>query len=391
VADQDKPKGGEEAKGLPTAQLMEGVQNLISALGERAVSGLTDRVGTLTGRLTDSAESSGGKVGVAVRGGAAKTVGKAGVAGLVGTGVAGVRKAASGAVKSATKQALGGDKAGDEERPETKVTNIVEEIDVGVPVTVAYNQWTRFADFPSFMKKVEHVEQESDEKLQWKARVLWSHRTWESTIIEQVPDERIVWRSKGDKGSVDGAVTFHDLTPNLTRIVLVLEYHPQGLFERTGNLWRAQGRRARLELKHFQRHVMTHTLLHPEEVEGWRGEIRDGEVVRDHESAQREATSQQSEPEPENRHETAPEPRREPEDEQPERGERGRAGRAREESGRRPTGAREQAETDRPVRRRRSGSDEDREQHRPAGRAEGAERRERRPTRSQANRRTDRE
>src|SRR5262249_6250496 len=82
--------------------------------------------------------------------------------------------------------------------------------------------------------------------------------------------------------SVDGVVTFHELAPELTRILLVLEYHPKGLFERTGNLWRAQGRRARLELKHFARHAMTQSILRPDEGEGWRGEIRDSKVVKDH-------------------------------------------------------------------------------------------------------------
>src|SRR5690606_28357225 len=106
---------------------------------------------------------------------------------------------------------------------------------------------------------------------------------------------RIVWRSKGPKGYVDGAVTFHELAPELTRVVLVLEYHPQGYFEHTVNLWRALGRRARLDLKHFQRHVMTRTLLHPEETEGWRGEIRDGEVVKDHETALREEDREEPE------------------------------------------------------------------------------------------------
>jgi hypothetical protein len=152
---------------------------------------------------------------------------------------------------------------------------------VGVPVTVAYNQWTEFKSFPSFMKKVEDIDQESSEKMKWKAQVFWSHRTWESTITEQVPDERIVWTSKGDKGSVDGTVTFHEVTPDLTRILVVLEYHPQGFVEQTGNLWRAPGRRARLELKHFVRHVMRETILNPDDVKGWRGEIRDGEVVRE--------------------------------------------------------------------------------------------------------------
>ncbi|TYK53262.1 SRPBCC family protein [Actinomadura decatromicini] len=169
-----------------------------------------------------------------------------------------------------------------------KTTNIVEQIDIGAPRRLVYDQWTQLQDFPSFMKKVVSVEQADETKLHWKAKVFWSSRTWESTIIEQVPDEHIVWRSKGSKGHVDGTVSFHKLSPNLTRVLLVLEYHPQGLFERTGNLWRAQGRRVRLELKHFRRYVMTQSLTHPDDVEGWRGEIHDSEVVRTHEEALKE-------------------------------------------------------------------------------------------------------
>ena len=93
-----------------------------------------------------------------------------------------------------------------------------------------------------------------------------------------MPNQRIVWRSKGEKGHVDGAVTFHELTPDLTRMLVNLEYYPQGFFERTGNLWRAQGRRARLELKFFRRYITSEVLLRQDEVEGWRGEIHDGEV-----------------------------------------------------------------------------------------------------------------
>jgi uncharacterized membrane protein len=166
-----------------------------------------------------------------------------------------------------------------------KVTNIEEHIDIGASRRLVYDQWTLFQDYPSFMKKVVSVDQAADEKLDWKAKVLWSSRKWESTIVEQVPDRHIIWRSTGDKGHVDGAVSFHKLAPNLTRVLLVLEYHPQGFLERTGNLWRAQGRRVRLELKHFRRHVMTQSLLHPDEVGGWRGEIRDSQVVKTHEQA----------------------------------------------------------------------------------------------------------
>ncbi|MES9535897.1 SRPBCC family protein [Actinomadura sp. NPDC000600] len=169
-----------------------------------------------------------------------------------------------------------------------KVTNIVEHIDIGAPRRLVYDQWTQFQDYPSFMKKVISVDQADETKLNWKAKIFWSARTWESTIVEQVPDEHIVWRSKGPKGHVDGTVSFHELSPNLTRVLVVLEYHPQGFMERTGNLWRAQGRRARLELKHFRRYVMTNSLTRADEIEGWRGEIRDSEVVRTHEEAMEE-------------------------------------------------------------------------------------------------------
>ncbi|WP_131742249.1 SRPBCC family protein [Actinomadura roseirufa] len=224
------------------------------------------------------------------------------------------KTSSKGSSKGSAKGASAGDESGDEGKPsgkgvfgriaatvgkalkgggqrggkKVKVTNIVEHSDVGAPRRLVYDQWTRFQDYPSFMKKVVSVDQAEDGKLHWKAKIFWSNRSWESTIVEQVPDQHIVWRSKGPKGHVDGTVSFHALAPNLTRVLLVLEYHPQGLFERTGNLWRAQGRRVRLELKHFRRYVMTQSLTRPDEIEGWRGEIHDSEVVRTHEDAVKE-------------------------------------------------------------------------------------------------------
>lgn len=122
----------------------------------------------------------------------------------------------------------------------------------------------------------------------WKVKVGPSSRSFKATVQEQVPDERIVWTSEGAKGTTRGAVSFHELAPSLTRIVLVVEYYPSGFFEKTGNLWRAQGRRMRLDFKHFQRYVT----LTEEEPEGWRGEIRDGEVVVTHEDAMEEEENQ---------------------------------------------------------------------------------------------------
>jgi uncharacterized membrane protein len=272
-----------------TALLIDELQNLASAAGERAASVVTDQVDSLTRRLTEYATHSGDPGTAAMAAGAGRLA-------AGGSPLSAAVKAVTSGAKAQLKRPFGSARKGRTgQGGKLKVTNIVESVDVGVPVRVAYNQWTQFEDFPGFMKKVENVERESDQKLTWRAQIFWSHRTWESSIIEQVPDERIVWRSTGQKGSVDGSVSFHALTPNLTRIIVVLEYHPQGFFEHTGNLWRAQGRRARLELKHFVRHAMTRTALHPEEVEGWRGEIRDGEVVRDHESVKPEEEAAEEE------------------------------------------------------------------------------------------------
>jgi len=275
---------GHEAGGLAgkvRGQLADDVRNLAEALGERAASVVTEKLTSATHRLSEYAKQGGGPGLIAAATGAQRMAeGDSPVKAMIHAGMAGG--------KEKVMSALGRRKGGERGGGKLKVTNIVEAIEVGVPVRVAYNQWTQFGDFPSFMKKVENVDTESDEKLTWKAQVFWSHRTWESTIVRQIPDKLIHWRSKGEKGSVDGTVSFHELTPDLTRILVVLEYHPQGLFEHTGNLWRAQGRRVRLELKHFVRHVMTHTVLDPDSVQGWRGEIRDSQVVRDHDTAVRE-------------------------------------------------------------------------------------------------------
>jgi len=280
---QDQKAGGAVMDRLKTE-----ARGLAGALGDRAMSSVQSKVEGATSRLSDYVEGGAGPGLMAAVTGAKDTAeGKGPVRSMLGAGFKGTTEK--------IKEMFGkGGKGGQGKK--LKVTNIVESIDVGVPIDVAYNQWTQFTDFPSFMKKVENVDQVEDEKLHWKAQVFWSHREWDADIIEQIPNKRIIWQSKGAKGHVDGAVTFHELTPEMTRIIVVLEYHPQGLFEHTGNLWRAVGRRARLELKHFERHVMTNAILHPDEFEGWHGVIKDGEVVEDDDQA-RASEADDEEPE----------------------------------------------------------------------------------------------
>ena len=257
----------------PMDKLKDAGRNALGALGKKAMGTVSDRVGGLTDKFDDVAN--GGPIGKAVAKGAEqKAEGGSAVGGALKGAVSGVKDKITG----------GGGESSGGGKP-TKSTNIIETIDVGVPLRIAYNQWTEFGSFPSFMKKVESVQAPDETKIEFRAKIFWSSRSWEATIKSQIPDERIVWRSKGEKGHVDGAVTFHEIGPNLTRILVVLEYYPKGFFEKTGNIWEAQGRRARAELRHFRRHVMTRTLLEPDEVEGWRGTIEDGEVVESHEDA----------------------------------------------------------------------------------------------------------
>ncbi|WP_217229122.1 SRPBCC family protein [Streptomyces anulatus] len=242
----------------------------VQTLAEKAGGKLKD----LTGQLTDAAENGGSLPAIGSR----VLQGESPVKAFVSEKAKGAKDTVMDKAKSAFG---GGGGKGNRKAGGGKFMNIIEVMDVGVPLRTAYDAWTQYDEFSGFMKGVQSVSKGEDEESDWKVKVGPSSRSFKATVQEQVPDDRIVWTSEGAKGSTRGAISFHELAPNLTRIVLVMEYYPSGFFEKTGNLWRAQGRRVRLDFKHFQRYVT----LTEEEPEGWRGEIRDGEVVVSHEEA----------------------------------------------------------------------------------------------------------
>ncbi|GII87471.1 hypothetical protein Ssi03_54610 [Sphaerisporangium siamense] len=276
----------DDGKGGLTNPLKQQIRGLAGVAGKLALSALRRKVERTTKQLTSFADGDG-----------FRTLGQ--LAGAEGGG---------GRVKGLAKMAWGGLKRrlGFGKR-KLKFANIVESVDIGAPVDLVYNVWTQFTDWPTFTKKIEKVTQDSDEKITWQVQVFLPRRTWEATITEQVPDEKIVWSSKGAKGYVDGSVTFHALAPAMTRVLMSLEYHPKGLIEHIGNWWRAPGRRVRLEFKHIRRHIMVHVLPDPSDIQGWRGVIHEGEVVKDHETAvreeeeERERAEREEEPEEETR------------------------------------------------------------------------------------------
>lgn len=271
-----------------TAKLADAVQDYLSAKARDVVGGASRKLGQTVERMTGE----GGSGGALAKGAEKLAEGE----GPVKSALASVGQGAKDKVKGAF-SALTGGGGGGGGGGGNKATNIVEDIDVGVPVRVAYNQWSRFPDFSEFAHRVESVEQEDETTTQWRAKIFWSSRSWKGNITEQVQDQRIAWTSEGAKGTTKGVVTFHPLGENLTKILLVTEYSPQGFFERTGNLWRAQGRRLRLELKQYRRHIMMLSEEEAGDLEGWRGEIRDSEVVVSHEDAVEEEEEQEQEPE----------------------------------------------------------------------------------------------
>ena len=145
---------------------------------------------------------------------------------------------------------------------------IKESIDVGVPLKTAYNQWTQFAEMPSIMKAPQSVEHEADDEARWVAKIGPSRRSWTAKIMEQNPDERIVWEST-DGTENRGVVTFHRLDHNLTRVQVEMEYFPQGFVEKVGNIFLAARRRTRSDLRLFKHYLE----LAGTETGEWRGEI----------------------------------------------------------------------------------------------------------------------
>ena len=101
-------------------------------------------------------------------------------------------------------------------------------IDVNLPINKVYNQWTQFEEFPRFMEGVQQVKQLDDTHLHWRAKIAGKEEEWDASITEQKPDDRIAWKNtNGAKNA--GCVTFHRLSDNVTRIMLQVEYQPDGV------------------------------------------------------------------------------------------------------------------------------------------------------------------
>jgi uncharacterized membrane protein len=148
------------------------------------------------------------------------------------------------------------------------MASVTESVDVGVPVSTAYNQWTQFEEFPRFMDGVEQVEQLDAMRLHWVAEVGGKRAEWYARITEQHPDERIAWTAEGGKG-LSGVVTFHHLSDDRSRVTVQMEWQPEGVVETVGAALGYDSRQVKEDLERFRDMIEARGV----ETGAWRGEV----------------------------------------------------------------------------------------------------------------------
>ena len=190
----------------------------------------------------------------------------------------------SGILKDTVKDALpfgggggGGGKGGVQGVGKGRRMPVQQSIDIGVPIETVYNQWTQFEDWPTFMHRVTRVTQEDDCTLSFATKIWGKTKEFTAKIETQRPNERIKW-SVSQGLTHTGVVTFHELGPNLTRVLLSFDVQPGGLIEKAARGMRHVKRAARADLHRFKALIE----VAENETGAWRGVIEDGELVEEH-------------------------------------------------------------------------------------------------------------
>ena len=154
------------------------------------------------------------------------------------------------------------------------MSTIEQSIEVEVPVRTAYNQWTQFEEFPKFMEGVEEVKQLDDVTLHWTAQIAGQVREWDAKITEQTPDQRIAWTDIGGATNA-GVVTFHKIDDNRSKVMLQIEYDPDGIVEKAGDIVGIVKARTKGDLERFKTFIESRG----KETGAWRGEVEQKDVT----------------------------------------------------------------------------------------------------------------
>ncbi|AJP00480.1 cyclase [Streptomyces cyaneogriseus subsp. noncyanogenus] len=149
------------------------------------------------------------------------------------------------------------------------MSQVEESIEVGVPVHTAYNQWTQFETFPEFMSGVERIEQRTDTLTHWVTNVDGVHKEFDAEITEQIPDERVAWTTVSGEARQAGVVTFHRLDEDHTKVMLQMDFQPEGIKETVGDKLGFVKRQTKGDLERFKEFIERRG----QETGGWRGTV----------------------------------------------------------------------------------------------------------------------
>ena len=147
---------------------------------------------------------------------------------------------------------------------------VIETVDVNVPVSTAYNQWTQFETFPKFLSYVESITQTDNTLTHWKVKIGGAEREFDARITEQHPDERVAWNSVGGDENHAGVVTFHKLTDTETRVTVQLDWEATGVLEKAGAILGVDDHVIKSDLKNFKEFIEN---AH-HETGAWRGDVQ---------------------------------------------------------------------------------------------------------------------
>lgn len=150
------------------------------------------------------------------------------------------------------------------------MSTIEESIEVEAPLSAVYNQWTQFEDFPKFMKGVEEIDQTDDTHMHWVAEFGGSHHEWDAEVTEQKVDERVAWKAVGGLENA-GVVTFHRIDSDHTKVMVQMDFEPEGIKEKIGDAIGAPGFQVKGDLGRFKDMIEAHD---GDETGSWRGEVK---------------------------------------------------------------------------------------------------------------------
>ena len=148
------------------------------------------------------------------------------------------------------------------------MSTVTESVDVQVPVTTAYNQWTQFESFPQFMGGVQEVRQLDDTHTHWVTKMGGVKREFDATITEQHPDERVAWKSENGPKQA-GVVTFHKLDDNRTRVTAQMDFEPEGIAEKAADKVGMIEGRVKDDMERFKQFIEEKG----QETGAWRGDV----------------------------------------------------------------------------------------------------------------------